>query len=170
VATTVIKFIAKLARIEADIKPVALFEKHAVRQSQSRVLLEELHQYLIDNQPTIPPKSLLGQAVKYALNQWSKMLNFLLDPRLDISNNLSERAIKPFVIGRKGWLFANSVAGAQAAATIFSLVETCKYHGITPYEYFRYILNILPQCQTIEDYEKLLPYKIDRSLLAATVA
>jgi transposase len=170
VATTVIKFIAKLARIEADIKHLDLFEKHAVRQNQSKVALQELHLYLTNNQPTIPPKSLLGQAVNYALNQWSKMLNFLLDPRLDISNNLSERAIKPFVIGRKGWLFANSVAGAHAAATIFSLVETCKYHGIMPYEYLRYILNILPQCQTIEDYEKLLPYKINKSLLVANVA
>ncbi len=128
-----------------------------------------MHQYLIDNQPSIPPKSLLGQAVSYTLNQWPKILNYLKDPRLDISNNLSERAIKPFVIGRKGWLFANSVAGANAAATIFSIIETCKHHQVEPYGYLRYVLNVLPQCQTIEDYEKLLPYKIDKMLLMASV-
>jgi transposase len=130
---------------------------------------EDLHKYLIDTQSSIPPKSLLGQAVSYTLNQRPKILNYLNDPRLDISNNLSERAIKPFVIGRKGWLFANSVAGANAAATIFSIIETCKHHKIEPYDYLRYILNILPQCQTIEDYEKILPYKIDKNLLITIV-
>lgn len=133
-------------------------------------MLDELHSYLITTQPHVPPKSLLGQAISYTLNQWPKILNYLQDPRLDISNNLSECAIKPFVIGRKGWLFANSVAGANAAAAIFSVIETCKYHKIEPYEYLRYVLNTLPQCQTIDDYEKLLPYKIDKSsLLVASV-
>jgi transposase len=169
VATHVIKLIAKLAKLEEEIKGLPLFDKHALRFTQAKLLLQELHHYLISNQPSIPPKSLLGQAVSYTLSQWPKIVNYLNDPRLDISNNLSERAIKPFVIGRKGWLFANSVAGANAAAAIFSLIETCKYHNVEPYNYFRYILNILPQCQTLEDYEKLLPYKIDKSLLAINV-
>lgn len=169
VAAHVVKLIAKLAKLEEEIKNLNLIDKQAQRLTFAKPLLQELHDYLTINQPTIPPKSLLGQAVSYTLNQWPKILNYLNDPRLDISNNLSERAIKPFVIGRKGWMFANSVAGAHAAATIFSLVETCKYHKIEPYNYFRYILNILPQCQTIDDYEKLLPYKIDKSLLMVSV-
>jgi transposase len=78
--------------------------------------------------------------VSYTLNQWSKILNYLLDPRLEIPNNRSERAIKPFVIGRKGWLFTNSVEGANAAATIFSIIETCQYHQVEPYSYLRYVL------------------------------
>ncbi|MEO9205764.1 MAG: IS66 family transposase [Gammaproteobacteria bacterium] len=169
VAAHAINLIAKIAHVEEEIKNFSLFEKQAARLSKAKPLLEELHQYLINNQPTIPPKCLLGQAVSYTLNQWRKIINYLKDPRLDISNNLSERAIKPFVIGRKGWLFANSVAGANAAAIIFSIIETCKHHKVEPYEYLRYVLNILPQCQTIDDYEKLLPYKIDRSLLAPSV-
>ena len=72
-------------------------------------------------------------------------------------------------MGRKGWLFANSIAGAHAAATIYSIIETCKYHRIEPYDYLRYILEALPQCQTIEDYEKLLPYQIDRKLLTTDI-
>ena len=170
VATHVINRIAKLSLIEEEIKNLPLVEKQAARLTKAKPLLDELQQYLINNQPHIPPKSLLGQAVSYTLNQWPKILNYLKDPRLDISNNLSERAIKPFVIGRKGWLFSNSVAGANAAATIFSIIETCKYHKIEPYDYLRYVLNVLPQCQTIDDYEKLLPYKIDRSLLVTSVS
>jgi transposase len=169
VATHVINCIAKLAHIEEEIKNSILSEKQAIRQNKEKPLLDDLQEYLINQQPTIPPKSLLGQAVSYTLNQWDKILNYLKDPRLDISNNLSERAIKPFVIGRKGWLFATSVDGANAAATIFSIIETCKYHKIEPYDYLRYVLNVLQQCQTIDDYEKLLPYKIDRTLLLARV-
>jgi len=170
VATHVIKLIAKLAAFEEEGKNLMLSERQAIRQNKSTPIFNDLHQYLTDNQLSIPPKSLLGQAVSYTLNQWPKLLNFLKDPRLDISNNLSERAIKPFVIGRKGWLFANSVAGANAAAAIFSIIETCKHHKIEPYDYFRYILNVLPQCQTIDDYEKLLPYKIDKNLLMTSVS
>jgi len=169
VATHVVNTIAKLAHIEEEIKNLSLPEKQLTRLSKAKPLLDDLQQYLINNQPNIPPKSLLGQAVSYTLNQWPKILNYLKDPRLEISNNLSERAIKPFVIGRKGWLFANSVDGANAAATIFSLIETCKHHKVEPYEYLRYVLNVLPQCQTIDDYERLLPYKIDKSLLVASV-
>jgi transposase len=169
VATHIVNLIAKLAHVEEEIKTFSLFEKQAARLSKAKPLLDNLHQFLINNQPSIPPKSLLGQAVSYTLNQWPKIVNYLKDPRLEISNNLSERAIKPFVIGRKGWLFANSVAGANAAAIIFSIIETCKHHKVEPYEYLRYVLNILPQCQTIDDYEKLLPYKIDRSLLMPSV-
>ena len=156
VASHIVKLIAKLSIIEEEIKTLSPTEKYEIRQSKSSIIIDELHEYLIKNQPTIPPKSLLGQAVSYTLNQWPKLLMFLKDGRLDISNNLSERGIKPFVIGRKGWLFADSVAGAQAAATIFSVIETCKYHQVEPYDYLRYVLDVKPQCDTIEDYEKLL--------------
>lgn len=170
VATYVINAIARLAHLEDEIKSLPLPDKQLARLGTAKPLLDDLQQYLINNQPNIPPKSLLGQAVSYTLNQWPKIVNYLKDPRLDISNNLSERAIKPFVIGRKGWLFANSVDGANAAATIFSIIETCKHHKVEPYNYLRYVLNLLPQCRTMDDYEKLLPYKIDQSLLVASVS
>ena len=91
---------------------------------------------------------------------------YLDDGRLENNNNRSERAIKPFVIGRKGWLFADSVAGAEAAAIIFSLVETCKHHGIEAYDWFRYVLQKLPLCQSDAEIEALLPFNIDRALIA----
>jgi hypothetical protein len=89
----------------------------------------------------------------------------LQDGRLENNNNRSERAIKPFVIGRKGWLFADSVAGADAAATLFSLVETCKHHDVEPYDWFRYVLQRMPACKSDAEIEALLPFNIDRSLL-----
>lgn len=92
-------------------------------------------------------------------------MNYLKDGRLEISNNLSERAIKPFAIGRKGWLFANSIEGAEAAATLFSFVETCKYHEIEAYHWFRYVFQQLPLCKTDEERATLLPFNIERSLL-----
>ncbi len=169
VAAFIIKLIAMLAHIEESIKELSAEDKYQTRLEKSKPILKQIQRYLQDNQPTIPPKSLLGQAVSYTLNQWPKIMTYLEDGRLEISNNRSERAIKPFVIGRKGWLFAYSVAGANAGATIYSVIETCKYHNIEPYDYLRYVLQALPQCQTIEDYEALLPYNINKELLVSEV-
>ncbi len=88
------------------------------------------------------------------------MLTYLDDGRLEISNNRSERAIKPFVIGRKGWLFADSVEGAEAAAIIYSLIETCKHYSVESYHWLRYALQRLPSCQTVKELEALLPFNI----------
>ena len=104
-------------------------------------------------------------AITYTLNQWQKFLTYLQDGRLDNNNNLSERAIKPFALGRKGWLFANSVAGAHAAATIYSLIETCKHHKIEPFLWVRYVLEQLPLRQSSDNIADLLPFNIDQSLL-----
>lgn len=164
VAVDVINLITKLAKIEADIKLLSSEEKYQQRQDKAKPLMNELHAYLMKCIDAIPPKSLLGKAVSYTLNQWPKLLTYLKDGRLDISNNLSERAIKPFVMGRKAWLFNQNVTGAQACAIIFSLIETCKHHQVEPYDYLRYVLNRLPNCQTLEHYEKLLPFNIDKTL------
>jgi transposase len=165
IATEVINQIGKLAHIESEIKDEPANVKYEVRQGKSRPILNDLHTYLMNNYPKVPPKSMLGQAVSYTLNQWPKLLTYLQDGRLENNNNRSERAIKPFAIGRKGWLFADSVAGANAAATIFSFVETCKYHGIEPYDWFRYVLQAIPACNTLAELESLLPFNIDKNLL-----
>jgi transposase len=79
------------------------------------------------------PKSLVGKAITYSLNQWEKLTAFLKDGRLEIDNNRSERSIKPFVIGRKNWLFANTPRGAKASAAIYSVIETAKENGLLPF-------------------------------------
>jgi transposase len=165
VASDVIKYIADLSIIEEEIKNLPRDEKYKIRNEKSILILNNLHDYLLNNQLHIPPKSLLGQAVSYAINQWPKFLNFLQDGRLEISNNRSERAIKPFVMGRKAWLFADSVDGAHAAAIIYSLIETSKHHDVEPYFWLRYVLNQLPLCTTLDEFEALLPFNIDKNLL-----
>jgi transposase len=165
VAHDVVNFIAKLSTIEDEIKEMQPDEKFNVRHEKAKPILDQLQAYLINMYPRTLPKSPLGQAISYTLNQWPKLIIYLNDGRLENNNNRSERAIKPFAIGRKGWLFADSVEGANAAATIFSLVETCKYHGIEPYNWFRYVLQQMPLCKTDAEIEALMPFNVDRSLL-----
>ena len=169
VATTVVAQIAKLRLIEQNIKNLADGEKYQIRQEKSKPLFMEMHDYLIAIQPKVPPKSLLGKAISYTLNQWHKLVVHLNDGRLDNSNNLSERAIKPFVVGRKGWLFADSVAGAESSAILYSLIETCKHHKVEPYDWFRLVLQKMPSCMTADEIKALLPFNIDRKLLVSHI-
>jgi len=103
------------------------------------------------------PKSLLGKALQYALNQREYLMNVFADGRLELSNNRAERAIKPFVIGRKNWLFSNTKKGADTSAVIYSIVETAKENGLIPYEYLRFLLLNLPSV-TLGKIDSLLPW------------
>ena len=102
---------------------------------------------------------MLGQALNYALNQWEKAIRYCDDGRLDIYNNRSERAIKPFVMGRKVWLFSQTANGANASATIYSIVETAKANGHVPYDYLMHVMNEITAGNT--DPEKLLPWSVN---------
>ncbi|WP_155824931.1 transposase domain-containing protein, partial [Legionella moravica] len=90
---------------------------------------------------------------------------FLFDGRLELDNNLGERTIKPFVIGRKNWLFHGNDLGAKAGSILFSLIETCKQNKIETFSWFKYVLTHIRQASTLEQLENLLPYNIDHSLL-----
>ena len=105
------------------------------------------------------PKSALGRAIHYLLEQWPYLTRYLEDGRLELSNNRAERSIKPFVMGRKNWLFANTPGGAQASAVIYSLIETAKENSLDPYRYLLWILQTAPQLsETGKAWaEKLLP-------------
>lgn len=96
-----------------------------------------------------------SKAVRYTLDQWRYLERYLLDRRLEIFNNRAERSIKPFVIDRKNFLFANTPRDAQASATIFSLIETSKENGLNPYEYLSFLLHTLPN--TGGNAEDVLP-------------
>ena len=114
----------------------------------------------------VPPKSGIGGAINYTLKFWNGLTRYLEDGRLEIDNNLTERSIKPFVIGRKNWLFFDSTKGASSGAIIYSLIETCKAHKIEPYAYLKYILGKIRHCKTDTDYNKLLPFNVDQAELA----
>ena len=106
------------------------------------------------------PRSAMGKALAYAMNQRKHLENVLLNGRLEISNNRSERSIKPFVIGRKNWLFANTDNGATASAMFYSIIETARENGLKPYEYLRFIFETAPNIDlnNAEAVNRLLPW------------
>ena len=101
----------------------------------------------------------MGKALNYALNQWDKTIRYCDDGRLDIDNNRSERAIKPFVMGRKAWLFSQTANGANASATLYSIVETAKANGLVPYDYLVHVMEKIMQGDT--EPEQLLPWNVN---------
>lgn len=140
-----LEFCNQLFEIERDLKEATAQERLAARQLRSRGVLDRFRAWLDLVSVSALPKSKLGEAVGYCLNQWSKLCGFLKDGRLELDNNRSERSIKPFVIGRKNWLFANTPKGARSSATIYSLVETAKENGLNPQAYLTYLFERLPQ-------------------------
>ena len=101
---------------------------------------------------------MLGKAINYLASNWSRLERYVEAGFLPIDNNAAERAIKPFVIGRKAWLFSDTPKGATASAQIYSLVETAKVNGQEPYTWLRNVLEQLPHAQSVADYEALLPW------------
>lgn len=160
VSHEVVARIAKLYKIEKKMKEDGCsFEAiKEIRQEKSKSILEDLKKYLEEKRSGVPPKSGLGMAISYTLNNWTGLMMYLEDGRLDIDNNRTERIAKPFAVGRKNWLFSDSVNGAHASANLYSLIETCKVHEIEPYAYLRHALTEINKCTRVEDYEKLLPY------------
>jgi transposase len=136
-------------------------ERHELRQKESRPLLDSFKKWLDEIFPTVLPQSPLGKAVQYGQNRWPGLIRYLDDGRLEIDNNLTEQKIKPVVIARKNFLFADSVAGAKALCMHFSFIQTAKSHGHDPYRYYEIILVRLPHCKTLDDYEKLLPWNMN---------
>lgn len=157
-ADVALTLIQKLYAVEAEIKDKSLPDKFAVRQARSQPILETLRQWLEKNHGTVLGNSKLIEAIQYLANQWSKLIVYMRDGRLNIDNNRAERAIKPFVIGRKAWLFSQRAKGATASAILYSLVETAKANGLVPFEYLTACLNEL--CQPTPDIERLLPWNI----------
>ena len=128
--------------------------------------MHKFKDWLETKHPLVPPKSLLGQAISYTLSNWKKLIIYIEDGRLRPDNNLVENAIRPFVVGRKNWLFAGSPDGAKASATFFTLIESAKANGLEPYAYLRHIFEKLPLAQTKQDFKDLLPQNIDSAIIA----
>jgi len=159
-ASKMIELIGKLYAIEKQFKnkdPKIIYQK---RQKYSKPVLNEIREFLDEILHSTLPKGLMGEALGYLHNQWHKLIGYIDDGNYPIDNNTAENAIRPFVIGRKNWLFANTPSGAHASANMYSLMETAKAHGHNVYDYFAHIYKILPLVESIEDYEKLLPWNV----------
>jgi transposase len=153
--------IGNLFRIEDDLREDRLPENDFViaRRMKAEPVLKQLHEWLVEYYPQVPPRSLLGNAIQYCLKEWEKLIRYLDHPLLTPSNNAAENAIRPFVIGRKNWLFSYSQGGAHASATHYSLVESAKANGLEPFAYTRYVLTVLPNTPK-DKLRDLLPYNI----------
>jgi len=153
--------IQKLYRVEKQAKQLTPQERFDHRQQHAKPILERLRSWLDDSLPQVLPGSTAGKALKYLHNEWDKLTRYLDDGRLEIDNNLAENAIRPFVVGRKNWLFSASVAGVNASANLYSLIETTKGKGLEPYAYLRYLFAELPKAETVEAIEALLPGNVN---------
>ena len=151
--------IGKLYAIERRIANLSTEEKFETRQAQSKPLLDEFKIWLEESLPTTPPSNLLGKALNYLHNQWPKLITYLDHSGVPIDNNVAENVIRPFVLGRKNWLFSTSQAGAKSSAIIYSIIQTAKANDIEPYAYLRHTLTELPKIASTEDIEALLPLK-----------
>ena len=160
-ATKALAFIQKLYRIEALIKHDTPQARFQARQEQALPILADMRAWLNQSLTQVPPKTTLGKALYYLDHQWDKLIRYCEDGRLKIDNNPVERAIRPFVTGRKNWLFSDTVKGAKASANLYSLIETAKANGLEPYHYLRYVFKELPAAQSIADLEALLPFNIN---------
>ncbi|MEO8643699.1 IS66 family transposase [Pseudomonas sp.] len=157
-ADIALTMINKLYSLEREFKDGDDEQRLIGRQQKSVPILAQLKSWLEKTQPQVTPQSVLGKAVNYLANNWSRLERYVEAGFLPIDNNAAERAIKPFVIGRKAWLFSDTPKGATASAQIYSLMETAKVNGQEPYTWLRYVLEQLPHAQSVADYEALLPW------------
>ncbi len=155
-ADMALSMIQKLYRIEVGLKDKSAAEKYQVRQEKTKPLLAQLKQWL--EKANVVTKSALGKAIGYCQKQWPKLIRYVEDGNLNIDNNRAERAVKPFVIGRKNWMFSNTANGAEASAMLYSIIETAKANGLTPFDYITHCLEQL--CLENVDIEKLLPWNV----------
>lgn len=166
-ADEAIEFIGKLYGVERQIRERNLNpeEIQRIRQESSRPIFDEFKTWLKKKSLIIVPKGTLGKAISYTLSQWDRLIKYIDLDCITPDNNLAENAIRPFVVGRKNWLFSDTPEGADASAIFFSLIETAKANNLEPYQYLKYVFGKLPLAESTEDYKALLPQYIDRKEL-----
>ena len=142
-------------------------KRHALRAKTARPIWDELRRWLDANLGAAPPGSLTGKAMNYLASEWRRLIRVLDDGRLELDNNLCENAIRPFVMGRKAWLFSDTPAGAEASARLYGLIETAKANDIEPFGYLKRVFAELPLAQTLADIEALLPWSTPATLSVA---
>jgi transposase len=160
-ADEAVTMIRELYLVERKYKDADDEARLKARKDLSIPILDKLHAWMEKLLPRVTPKSALGVALKYMSKNWSMLKRYTERGDLPIDNNRCENAIRPFVIGRKAWLFNNTTAGAHASAVIYSLVETAKANGLEPYTWLRCALRDLPAAKTVEEVEALLPWNFN---------
>lgn len=164
IAQQVMSLIQKLYAIEANAKVLSSEERKSLRDTEAKPVLDQIKAILDEEVGDVVPNSPTGKAIKYTLGQWEPLLGYMLDGRLSIDNNISEREIKAFVIGRKNWLFADTQRGATSLAILYSLVRTAVANGLNPYKYLKHIFTELPKLKRADEVTALLPWNLKSAL------
>lgn len=159
---SVLNLYANIYKIESDWKKSSgdIAEIRTLRKEKSTPLMEKLKSKLDELSHSVNPSGNLGKAVSYTLDEWKRLTKFLDNPEIPIDNNGTENGIRPFVIGRKNWLFADTQSGAHASALYYTLIEGAKAAGLDPSVYMSYLLYNAPRAVTEEDWRALLPIKL----------
>lgn len=156
-ADQALALINKLYGIERSLKSADALTRYSERQRQAQPVIDKLRAWLDQSRSRTAPGTTLGKAMTYLDNQWPRLIGYLADGAYPIDNNRAENAIRPFVIGRKNWLFSQSTRGASASANLYGIIETAKANGLDPCEYLRHVFTQLPQAQNVDDIAALLP-------------
>lgn len=161
-AEVALDFIGQLYRIEKASRATGLLppEIQSFRKERAEPVLEKFRDWLQKRAPQTPPRGLLGKAINYTLSRWPKLIRYLENGHITPDNNAAENAIRPFVVGRKNWLFAGHPNGANAAATLYSLIETTKACGLDPYRYLRFLFEKIPSAHSEANYAALIPQNV----------
>jgi transposase len=169
-ADTALDYIGKLYAVEKSARQNDLDADQivALRREKSGPVLAEFKIWLDALEKQTPPKGLLGKAVNYTLKNWKRLGRYLENGHITPDNNAAENAIRPFVLGRKNWLFAGHPNGAAASSALFSLIETAKANGLKPYFYLRYLFERLPLACTESEYRALLPTNLNPQQIKLT--
>jgi transposase len=157
-ANEMVKMIAKLYKVEKESQLLTSEERFQLRQNISKPILETIRKWLDANIPVTAPKSALGKAMAYMDKLWPRLIRYIEAGHLPIDNNETERAIRPFAIGRRAWLFSDTPAGAEASARLYSMVETAKANGLEPYTWLLKLMRGLPEASKSGNFEHLMPW------------
>jgi hypothetical protein len=158
--------IAHLYRVEKQARLLAAEDRLRLRQLQARPILEKLHQYLLEIQVEVLPKSPEGRVVRYALKNWTALNRYSEDGNLEIDNTGTQRSIRGVAVGRGNWMFFGSDVSGRTAAVLPSLVASCQGVNVDPFAWFKDILARIPS-YSINRIAELLPHNLDlRSGLA----
>ena len=169
-ADVALGYIRKLYAIEREIKDRNEADRYQVRQAMSVPLLNEFKAWLEKHVGKVMKGSLTRTAMEYTLNQWPLLIGYCEKGYLHISNVLAENAIRPFAVGRRAWLFADTAQGARASATCYSLIETAKANQLEPSAYIHHVLDRIGEADTLEKLEALLPWNVTLESASKNVA
>ena len=160
----ILAWIGKLYALEKRLAETDAETRQAQRMSEAKPILDQIEHWM--GKQSVNPQSLLGKAIAYLQSEWPRLVVYLQDGRLNIDNNLVENAIRPFALGRKNWLFSQSVEGANASAAMYSLIETARANGLNTYTYLKHVFTELPGLiEQAASLDELMPWNTDPEAL-----